>query len=152
MKMFRLVHPDTGAGPYISQGDIYDGDGQPYELCNIVDTFGTSPEPENDKLLKANIQKAFPNISYVGSIVSSCIFGFTELEQAFKWFGSSGVMKLMHWIGFELIEKDIETIYIGDTQCMAFETSWDETPVLKKWTVDEVDDYGREVRRIRRTK
>ncbi len=119
MKVFRIVHLDTGNGPYISQGDV----------CNINDNkdifwvddvittkYSSSPEPEQDELFMANYDVKYPNAdSKIHS--SSYIFAFTSLEQAFKWFGDTGVQKMMHWYGFSLLEKDIpdEDVIVGDT-------------------------------------
>jgi len=149
MKMIRIVHPETGTGPYMSQGKVRNpnDDYDVFSLYKLSHDSMHSPEPSRDELLVKNYLAT--HLQQIRLDVSSYLFGFTGLDQAFKWFGSSNILKMMHWYAFELQVRDVpdHCAVEGDSQMMAYEAAWNEAPILKKLTVDEVEDYARKLRR-----
>lgn len=150
MKTIRIVHPDTGTGPYISQGDVRNKrDENDVFWLNMVMhdmSIGKSPEPNEDDVLVKNYHKKFSTSGKIDA--SSYVFAFTSLEQAFDWFGSNGVLKMIHWYDFQVIEKDVpnDDVIVGDAQCMISETTYNEHLVDRFWTIDELDEYARNMR------
>jgi hypothetical protein len=153
MKTFRLQHPDTGKGPYMSQGDVRNTNDEHdvFWLDKIVHEMnvGKSPEPNEDKLLQKNYSARFKSEKILRIEPGWYVFAFESIESMFAWFSECGVEKMVHWYGFELVEKDIPSgdVVVGDAQCMIVEDAYDDHEVSHLWTAHEVREYARDLRR-----
>lgn len=133
MLVYRLQHRIAGKGPYMySSGNCaFDL----HEICGGMNSRNC-PEPDDDALLKKNFMKRFSmSYSIRGNIRGSFLFAFVNPEQLKKWFGSSGIMKMLAHHGFEVAVKDIpdDKVIIGDSQCIVNSEAWFETPVTTLW-------------------
>lgn len=150
MNVFRIVHPATGQGPYMSQfkPTVKDADGYMFDLTKVCNAYGkNSPEPMDDELLLSNYRAKYPNTFHMPC--NAFFFGFSTMSQAFKWFGSSGICKMLHWYGFELVIKEVsdDAVLNGDSQCMVIKENWEQATNVRKMSAEEVEDYARELRR-----
>lgn len=148
MQVFRLQHPNTGVGPYISQGkvhNIYD-EFDIFWLNDVMDNMKHSPEPSDDSILVDNFRKQFPNCYSI--CADGYLFGFNNMAKACRWFGSTAILKMMHHYGFDLIVKEVsdDDVVVGESQCMVTENGWNKSEIVRLLSVEDVEDYARSLR------
>lgn len=132
IRVFRVQHKETGQGPYCNDIQI---EGRKFFVGEHLANMGkfNCPEPHEDDKLVRNFHDKF-GVSTRHDIAvraSSYLYAFNTEAQLLKWFGSSGIMKLIKRFGFEVVVKEIEVAQLvtGNTQCMVHYDAWHDAPV-----------------------
>lgn len=139
MIVYRLQHKESGKGPYTHLSSI---NVHLDEVCGAMNARNC-PEPSNDKVLTDNYRERYGfTYDLSSSILSAFVFGFSDTAQLKKWFGSPGIMKLLLYHGFEVVVKDVavDSVVIGDSQCIIDIDEWANTESLESWIPERYRD------------
>lgn len=150
MLVYRIQHKDTGEGPYIN-GIVYEG--RKFHVNGLISSCAvlSAPEPEDDSLLVVNFRKRSPWGGHINFNANGWRFGFTKPKQITKWFSESVVIKMIKWVGFEVVVKDVPDadVIVGYSQCMITRDVWDNAPVHSTWVPKR---YEKQLARIKELK